>query len=129
MNNIDLYNKNEFNKCAENLSNWADLILKDLEDNKPIEPLDISNLKQALNWFDIIIGFAKICPDCKGETGFKGINGELDTMCEKCNGRGVITIGTDGFYKDECSLCSKPSLNGEVHKECSDRETYLANKE
>ncbi len=29
----------------------------------------------------------------------------------------------------ECPLCNKPSPNNEVHKECSDRENYLASKE
>jgi len=28
----------------------------------------------------------------------------------------------------ECPLCGKPSDHGEVHKDCSDREAYLASK-
>jgi RecJ-like exonuclease len=111
------------NECAYSLSNWADLILQKLEDVEPIEPLDISNFKKALNDFDVFYGFAEICPTCNGKCGFAGNEGESGEMCIDCNGRGVIPI------KHNCPLCDKPSKKSEVHKECSDREKYLADKE
>jgi DnaJ-class molecular chaperone len=84
------YEQWQSSQIAYNLSNWIDLIIQKIENEKEIDYNEISHLKQAINAFDIDMGFAILCPECKGEGGWNGTDGELPTMCKKCNGRGVI---------------------------------------
>lgn len=119
------YEKWQINEASYSLSNWADLIIQQLEDVGSIALGDLAGFKKALRDFDIQMGFAELCPECSGDGGFPAHEDEGATKCLKCNGNGVIPLPT--FKKlHTCLLCDKYSPDGQPHKACMDYEAMKA---